>query len=129
VRTHFAISPTIPRAGSTGYFALNLPDAGKAAEIRQPCRKCRQALERAAALTRNTRERAISSSPAPHPARLTQLTLGKNNKRLIPQRCRPISRRRKLQLPHWRKQLRHRPRCKQLPANTSISDMENLALP
>lgn len=95
----------------------------------RPPPEARTEFERAAALTRNTRERAISSSPAPHPARLTQLTLGKNNKRLIPQRCRPISRRRKLQLPHWRKQLRHRPRCKQLPANTSISDMENLALP
>lgn len=43
----------------------------------------RTEFERAAALTRNTRERAISSSPAPHSARLTQLTLRKNNKRLI----------------------------------------------
>jgi hypothetical protein len=64
-----------------------------------------------------------SSSPAPYPARLTQRTLRKNNQRLIPQKCRPIFRRRRLQLRHWRKQLRHRPRCKQLPANTPAREV------
>jgi len=34
VRTRFVNLADDPAAGSTGYFALNLPDAGKAAEIR-----------------------------------------------------------------------------------------------